>query len=144
MRIFNLIRHVLQKALLVACLIHVQNVAAECEESYFPIYAGGAKGSEDVRCFAHDSRSNLIIVGGVSDSVDFVPTTDKHGYLFALDMNGNWKWGSYFAKSKLMLASIEGCKLSSDGKSLVLTGLYKQLPALMLLDVKDGSFKQLI
>ena len=41
-------------------------VASQCESSYWPIYAGGSSGDEDVRCFAYDSKEQLIIVGGVT------------------------------------------------------------------------------
>lgn len=30
------------------------DAVAYCAESYFPIYAGGKTGNEDVRCFVYD------------------------------------------------------------------------------------------
>ena len=68
----------------------------KCEDSYWPIYAGGANGHEDVRCFVFDQISEYIIVGGVTTSDDFGPSGSEHGYMFALDLEGNWKWGRYF------------------------------------------------
>ena len=84
-------------------------VQASCEDSYFPIYAGGSTGNEDVRCFIYDPKSELIIVGGVTDSHDFAPASNEHGYLFALDLDGNWKWGSFFYNVSYAVSSIDGC-----------------------------------
>ena len=97
-------------------------VTAQCEDSIWPIYAGGAKGSEDVRCFVYDTKNQLIIVGGVTNSEDFAPAPNNHGYLFALDLYGNWKCGNFFYNVSYAVAEINGCQLSSDGSSLALQG----------------------
>ena len=67
-----------------------------CDQQKWPIYAGGEKGSEDVRCFVYDPINELIFVGGVSSSADFVMSPRDHGYMFALDLDGNWKWGNFY------------------------------------------------
>lgn len=43
-----------QALVALSLLFLVGRVAAQCEDSYWPIYAGGAKGNEDVRCFIYD------------------------------------------------------------------------------------------
>ena len=76
-----------------------------------------------MRCFVYDPVNQLIIVGGVTNSEDFAPAPNDHGYLFALDLYGNWKWGSFFYNVSYAVSEIDGCSLSSDGSSLSLTGL---------------------
>ena len=53
-----------------------RSAVASCEDSYWPIYAGGTTGSEDVRCFVYDPTNKLVIVGGVTTSDDFAPDND--------------------------------------------------------------------
>ena len=93
-------------------------VSAGCEEDHWPVYAGGDTGNEDVRCFVYDPKEELIIVGGVTTSEDFAPAANEHGYLYALDLDGNWKWGSFFYNVSYAVSSIDGCQLSSYGSSL--------------------------
>jgi len=118
--------------------------AANCESSYFPVYAGGAKGDERVSCFVYDPLQQLIIVGGVTKSEDFAPAPNEHGYLFALDIYGNWKWGSFFYNVSYAVSSIEGCQLSSTGESLALTGIGNSMPLLMDINTVDGTFNKFI
>ena len=135
-----------QTMLALALLVGLMSpqVAAQCEDSYFPIYAGGATGKEDVRCFVYDPVQQLIVVGGVTNSADFAPAPNDHGYLFALDLKGNWMWGSFFYNVSYAVSSIDGCQLSSQGNSLALTGLGNQVPLLMDVNITDGTFNRFI
>ena len=98
-------------------------MAASCSEDIWPVYAGGSKGSEKVTCFVYDPLNQLIIVGGVTTSEDFAPAPNEHGYLFALDLSGNWKWGNFFYNVSFAISAIDGCRLSSDGSSVSVMGL---------------------
>ena len=144
MRFVNQVQNVLFGAALLAIMCSQHFAAAQCEDSFFPIYAGGSKGSEDVRCFEYDEHNELIIVGGVTSSSDFGPASDNYGYLFALDLAGNWKWGSYYGKNQFKLSSVDGCKISRDRKSIAVTGLYNNLPGLIDLNTVDGNFRRFI
>ena len=53
MRLFSKAKQTLL-VLVVLVELMASQVAAKCEDSYFPIYAGGASGKEDVRCFVYD------------------------------------------------------------------------------------------
>ena len=143
MRMTNKVQQLILAVSLLVGLMSPQ-VAAQCEDSYWPIYAGGAKGSEDVRCFIYDPANQLIIVGGVTNSEDFAPAPNDHGYLFALDLYGNWKWGNFFYNVSYAVAQIDGCQMSSDGTSLSLTGLGNQMPLLMDINTADGTFNRFV
>ena len=102
-------------------------------ELLWPNIVGGA-GNEDVRCFAYDSKNQFVIVGGKSSgsagygddakSFDFAPTSEDHGYLFALDTSmGDWQWGNFFYNVSYPIQSIDGCQMSTYGDSLAVTGL---------------------
>jgi len=97
-----------------------------------------------VRCFVYDPTNQLIIVGGVTNSEDFAPAPNPHGYLFALDLFGNWKWGSFFYNVSYAVAEINGCQLSSDGSSLALQGYGNQIPLMMDISTADGNFNRFV
>ena len=71
-------------------------VLADCSADYWPVYSGGAR-AEVVRCFVYDDTNQLVIVGGDSNSADYVGpggvdggATGPRGYIYALDLDGNW------------------------------------------------------
>ena len=72
------------------------SAVASCEDSYWPIYAGGTTGSEDVRCFVYDPTTKLVIVGGITNSEDWTVINQNQGFLFALDLEANWMWGNLY------------------------------------------------
>ena len=115
-----------------------------CDQQKWPIYAGGVKGSEDVRCFAYDTINELILVGGVSNSDDFAIGPNNHGYMFALDLDSNWKWGWFYYNTVAPVSEITGCSLSSDLKSLTVAGVSNKLPIVMSLDPRDGNTRKFI
>jgi len=143
MRLTSKVQQVLLALSLLVGLM-TPHVAAQCEDAIWPIYAGGSKGSEDVRCFVYDPIEQLIIVGGVTGSEDFAPAPNDHGYMFALDLSGNWKWGNFFYNVSYAVSHIDGCQLSSDGSSISVMGLGNSQPLLMDLNTKDGKFNRFI
>ena len=56
---------------LLSLCLNVCFVLANCSEDYFPVYSGGRR-AEVVNCFAYDEAKQLIIVGGESNSDDYV------------------------------------------------------------------------
>ena len=83
--------------LLLASSLLVLAVLADCSADYWPVYSGGSR-AEVVRCFVYDDTNQLVIVGGDSNSADYVgtgveegaATTDPRGFIYALDLDGNW------------------------------------------------------
>ena len=88
----------------------------------WPIVAGGSS-HEHVNCFAHDRRRKLMIVGGNTTSSDFAPSTNSHGFLYALDLSGNFKWGHFFYNVSFAVTDISGCQMASDGQTLSVLGM---------------------
>jgi hypothetical protein len=93
-------------------------------QNVWPIFAGGSS-KEMVNCFAYHPETDLIIVGGNTTSSDFGPADNEHGYLYALDMDGNFKWGRFFYNVSYAVSDISGCQLASDGESLAVLGMGK-------------------
>lgn len=83
-------------------------------------------------------------MGGVSNSEDFAPAPNDHGYMFALDLSGNWMWGSFFYNVSYAVSQIDGCQLSSDGTTLAIMGVGNSQPLLMDMNTKDGTFNKFI
>lgn len=118
-------------------------MSEQCASNIFPIYAGGSK-KEQVNCFVYDPKNEMIIVGGSTNSEDFAPAANDHGYLFALDMAGNWQWGKFFYNVSYAISDISGCQLSSDGRSLTVFGQGNSQPVIMDMETKDGAIKKYI
>ena len=118
-------------------------MSEQCMQNLFPIYAGGSK-KEQVKCFIYDPRNEMIVVGGSTNSEDFAPAANDHGFLFALDLSGNWKWGKFFYNVSYAVSEISGCTLASDGSSLTVFGQGNSQPVIMDMDTKEGSINKYI
>lgn len=114
-----------------------------CAQNIWPIFAGGSN-RDLVNCFAYHAESNLILVGGNTTSSDFAPAANDHGYLYALDMDGNFKWGRFFYNVSYAVSDISGCQLSSDGASLAVFGKGKSQPIVMEMDIAKGTSKNFL
>jgi hypothetical protein len=66
-----------------------------CKQKVFPISAGGSR-DEKVSCTLYDPVNEYIIVAGNSTSDDFGPAAIDHAFAYAVDLDGNWKWGKFF------------------------------------------------
>lgn len=89
-----------------------------------------------------DERNEQIILGGSTFSNDYGPSSSQVGFLYAVDLSGNWKWGNFYFNSSAV-TDISGCSLSTDGKQLVAMGISLGKPVLMVLDT-TGKVENLI
>lgn len=124
--------------------VNAQNVnMPTCNYNLFPVYMGGSS-NEKVGCFLYDPKNQLFIIGGNTTSEDFAPAQNNHGFLVALDLNANWQWGKFFYNVSYAVSDITGCKMSSDGSSLIVLGQGNSLPVYMELDTAQATIKQFI
>ena len=86
-----------------------------------------------------DEANGLIIVGGNTTSPDFAPAANDHGFLYALDLQGNWMWSKFFYNASYAIQDISGCQLSSDKSSLTVMGMADSRPIIMDIDTVNGS-----
>jgi len=114
-----------------------------CTKDLYPVYAGGTQ-REYVNCFLFDPTSELLIVGGNTTSDDFAPAANDHGYLYALDLDGNWAWGKFFYNVSYAVSDISGCQLSSDGKSMTILAMGNSAPVIMDMNTADGIINKYI
>ena len=56
----------------------------------------GGSFDEEVRCLIFDSNTQLLVVGGITRSHDYGPSLSPHGFLYAVDLDGNLAWGNYY------------------------------------------------
>ena len=93
-------------------------LAGTCDASLWPVYAGG-QSQEFVNCFMLDLLNDRIIVGGNSTSYDWQITNGyPTGFLYALDLDGNWMWGNrYLTQHDSHIVDISGCTQSDWGIS---------------------------
>ena len=122
---------------------------ADCSADYFPVYSGGRR-AEVVTCFAYDDVQELIIVGGESNSDDYVgfnsglyPNQTVHGFLYALDLDGNWQWGKFYYNATVAVSNITGCQMASHGQSLSVLGMSNtSVPVIMDIRTRDGTINK--
>jgi hypothetical protein len=113
----------------------------QCSYDIFPAYFGGSN-NEKVNCMVYDEQNELIIVGGRTNSDDFAPAANDHGFLVAVDLDGHWIWGNFFYNVSYAVSDITGCKLSSNGTSVVVSAKADSKPVVMNVGVDDGSIKR--
>jgi hypothetical protein len=116
---------------------------SQCEVNLFPIYTGGSS-NERVNCVAYDEDNELIIVGGVTNSDDYAPAANDHGFLFALDLESNWVWGNFFYNVSFAVSNITGCEISPRGDALSVMATGNSVPIYMELNTQTGSVEKFV
>ena len=81
----------------------------------------------------------MLIAAGKTNSNNFAPAQNDHGYVFALDPEGDWLWGNFFYNVSYAVSTVTGCQLSSKGTYVSIFGIANSLPIVMLLNKKDGA-----
>jgi hypothetical protein len=112
-------------------------LSESCKAKVFPISAGGSK-DERVSCTIYDPKNQFIIVAGNSTSEDFVPAANDHAFAYAVDLDGNWKWGKFFYNVSFAVSTISGCQLDGNG-NVVFLSMGDSMPVIMELNPLDGS-----
>ena len=87
----------------------------------------------------YDPTSDYIIAAGKTNSNNFAPAQNDHGYIYALDTSGNWMWGNFFYNVSYAVSTITGCKMSSANTYVTVFGIANSLPIIMTLNKADGS-----
>ena len=113
-----------------------------CKSKFFPFSSGGLEGSETVACTIYDEANGFILVAGTSNSADYVGSSEDHGFVYALDMDGNWQWGQYFTAAAKQVSSITGCTLSED--SFVMIGTTQNRPVIIEFSPSRGELSRFI
>ena len=107
----------------------------------FPIFNTG-NSDEYLRCLTYDDTSQMIIAAGKTTSNDFAPAQNDHGFIFALDWQGNWRWGNFFYNVSYAVSTVTGCKLSSKKNYMTILGVANSLRIVMILNKEDGSIEK--
>jgi len=103
-----------------------ENLHDQCKYQLFPISSGGSK-DEKVSCTVFDPVNQFIIVAA-----------NDHAFAYAVDLDGNWKWGKFFYNVSYAMSTISGCEVD-DNSNLVLLGQGNSVPVIMELNTIDGT-----
>ena len=107
----------IQAALVLSSLMATSVLGAlknpACNYKKFPIFAGGIK-KETVNAINVDPVNNYIYVGGVTESSNFAPAENPHGYVYAVSPDGDWMWGQFFYNVSYAVAQIDGIIMSQN------------------------------
>lgn len=86
----------------------------------------------------------MILIGGNTTSDDFAPASNEHGFLMAIDTDGNYKWGKFFYNVSYALSDLQGCQMSSGGSSLTIVGLGNSQPVIMSVSPGTGEIERFL
>lgn len=127
-------------ALLLATSVSAMNNSA-CSYKMFPIFAGGSK-TEEVRAVEVDPISQYIFVGGKTDSSNFAPAENPHGYVYAVNSNGDWMWGQFFYNVSYAVSQIDGIMMSQNNTVVNCFGQANNKPIIMNLNKAKGQIQK--
>lgn len=111
-----------------------------CNYKEFPIISGGDQ-DEVNRCIIYDHIANGVVVTGKTNSANYAPAQNDHGFAYLVDFDGNWRWGNFFYNVSYAISDITGCKLTSKGTYIALFGYANSVPIVMTLNREEGSIK---
>ena len=94
-------------------------MSSTCSYKLFPVVSGGSK-DEKVSCTLYDMKNEQIIVAGNSTSEDYAPAANNHAFVYAVDFDGNWKWGKFFYNVSYAVSTISGCHMDANNETVVL------------------------
>jgi hypothetical protein len=112
-----------------------------CGYKMFPIFAGGSK-TEDVFSVEVDPVTQYIFVGGKTDSSNFAPAENPHGYVYAVSPQGDWMWGQFFYNVSYAVSRIDGIVMSSNYTSVTCLGQANNKPVIMNLNKQKGQIQK--
>lgn len=114
-----------------------------CREKLFPLTLGGYNGNDLVSCTLNFKEHNIILVAGNSTSDDFGPSSESHGYVSAVDIEGNVMWGHYFTNNSASVSTISGCFKNSEGTA-VFMGMSNEIPVIFEVNPKTGLIQKFV
>ena len=114
-----------------------------CTYKKFPIFAGGNK-QEFVNMIQLDPITKYILVAGKTQSANFAPAENDHGFVYAIDQGGNWMWGQFFYNVSYCVSDIGGITMSSLNNFITVVGLSNGKPIIMNLGKTDGQIQKFI
>ena len=101
----------------------ISSKKSKCDDLSWPVYVSSGY-NDTSNCLAYDKTNRLMIVGGTSQDIsDDNPLMNKTGFVYALDVDGNWMWSHTFLDGSNSLSEINQCAMSSDSKSSVVYGM---------------------
>jgi hypothetical protein len=77
-------------------------------------------------------------VAGYTESPAFAPTQSAHGFAYAVDFDGNWKWGYFYYNVGSAVESIAGCMFDSNNH-ILFHGLSGGLPYILRTDPLNAN-----
>lgn len=83
-------------------------------------------------------KEGLILVAGNTTSEDYAPAANDHAFVYAIDQEGNWKWGKFFYNVSFAISTISGCSIDDNGNGVFL-GMGNSVPIIMELNPVDGQ-----
>ena len=108
-----------------------------CNYKMFPVFAGGSR-DEHVKTQEVDPITEQIFVGGYTESSNFAPAENAHGFVYSLSQDGNWMWGQFFYNVSYAVSRVDAIKMTSNNTNLVVLGQANSKPIIMTLNKNDG------
>lgn len=85
-----------------------------------------------------DNATSNIYVGGQTESSNFAPAENPHGFVYAVSQDGDWLWGQFFYNVSYAVSSIDGLVFSQNNNFLTCLGQANNKPIIMNLNKQKG------
>ena len=59
-------------------------------------------------------------MAGNSTSEDYAPAANDHAFVYAVDLEGNWKWGKFYYNVSFAVSTISGCAMDDNGRLMAM------------------------
>lgn len=82
-------------------------------------------------------------MAGNSTSEDYAPAANEHAFVYAVDMEGNWKWGKFFYNVSFAISTVSGCTVDANGNAVML-GMGNNVPLIIEMSLKDGQIMKFV
>lgn len=76
-------------------------------------------------------------MAGNSSSEDYAPAANDHAFAYAVDLDGNWRWGKFFYNVSFAVSTISGCHIDGNN-NLVFFGQGDSKPVILELNPGTG------
>jgi hypothetical protein len=86
-----------------------------------------------------DPVTNNMFIGGLTDSSNFAPAENPHGYVYAVSPDGDWLWGQFFYNVSYAVSSIDGIVMSQNNNFISCIGQANNKPIIMNLNKQKGQ-----
>ena len=120
-------------------LLQASAQSLPCGNDLWPVYAGSTSQIDRTTCIAYDKLNELLIIGGTAEDQTPNSNYEQTGFLYALDLLGNWKWGGNIFYIDQHVNEVHRCNMNSDNTALSVFGVSNGQPIIIEMETASAT-----